>query len=451
MKRYCYMKTDGSKFEGKENNGLWEVNYRRLVESVLKNNEEKPDEEYFFNMIKESEIPYQEVYKSSINPKTRTLYKELLYGVLKSAECELDVVNEVYLMSVQARKEKELLFFSENDNELNIKMKDNIKNIKRNPEKQNIIFHIAENLGTGKEQRIDAFGSDVFRLYLWSKDFRNLFVETDKVYDKYSFNEILRILDSGVDKKILTRKPETSIIIEKILGLTGVQCMNCFIGDLLNKVNVINVKEREDGQLEIENTIIDMVKELWNISGEYSRVLMMQLIYWELKYSQTSIGEPGSTGGRIAIGNKENEQRAIALYTKLLKEVKKVFNLYYGKIVKAVWEEYRKVYSPKALAELLKEKREQLFKCDAALTLLDANRVRWHTDKTKMFKKMIEENDSKKIEEFWNAEEVKWKINPFYIEHNNVFEPAYKFSADERFVNLIQQVVIQQNIEKYSE
>ena len=52
MKRYCYMKTDGSKFEGKENNGLWEVNYRRLVESVLKNNEEKPDEEYFFNMIK---------------------------------------------------------------------------------------------------------------------------------------------------------------------------------------------------------------------------------------------------------------------------------------------------------------------------------------------------------------------------------------------------------------
>ena len=274
MKRYCYMKTDGSKFEGKENNGLWEVNYRRLVESVLKNNEEKPDEEYFFNMIKESEIPYQEVYKSSINPKTRTLYKELLYGVLKSAECELDVVNEVYLMSVQARKEKELLFFSENDNELNIKMKDNIKNIKRNPEKQNIIFHIAENLGTGKEQRIDAFGSDVFRLYLWSKDFRNLFVETDKVYDKYSFNEILRILDSGVDKKILTRKPETSIIIEKILGLTGVQCMNCFIGDLLNKVNVINVKEREDGQLEIENTIIDMVKELWNISGEYSRVLI---------------------------------------------------------------------------------------------------------------------------------------------------------------------------------
>lgn len=64
---------------------------------------------------------------------------------------------------------------------------------------------------------------------------------------------------------------------------------------------------------------------------------------------------------------------------------------------------------------------------------------------------MIEENDSKKIEEFWNAEEVKWKINPFYIEHNNVFEPAYKFSADERFLNLIQQVVIQQNIEKYSE
>lgn len=433
------MKTDGSKFEGKENNGLWEVNYRRLVESVLKNNEEKQDEEYILNMFEETRIPYQEVYKSNLNPKTRTLYKELVYGVLKSSECELDIVNEVYLMSVQGIKEKEMLFFDGKDNELNIKMKDNIKNIRRNPEKQNIIFHIAEDLGTGKEQMIDAFGSEVFRLYLWSKDFRNLFVETDKVYDKYSYNEILRILDKGIDKKVITRKPETSIIIEKILGLSGVQYMNCFIGDLLNKVNITNVKETEDEQLEIENTIMDLVKEIWNISGEYSRVLMMQLIYWELKYSQNTIG------------NKANEQRALELYIRLLKEVKKVFNLYYGKIVKAVWEEYRKVYSPKALAELLKEKREQLFKCDAALTLLDANRVRWHTDKTKMFKKMIEENDSKKIEAFWNAEEVKWKINPFYIEQNNVFGPAYKFAADERFLNLIQQVVIQQNIEKYSE
>ena len=486
MERYCYLKDDCSLSEGKKDNGLWELNYRRLVESALKNkkkqDKEKQDEarqveEIIFNMFNETQIPYQEVYQSDLNPKFRTLYKELVYGVLKSTECELDVVNEVYLMAVRARKEKEkeLLFFSEED-DLNGKMKDNIKNIKRGPGKQNIIFHIAEDLGTGKNQKIDAFGSEIIRFYLWSKDFRNLFVKTKKVYDKYSYNEILGVLDSGVDEKILTRKPETSIILEKILSLTSVQCMNSFIGDLLNEVNVINVKKEEAEESEkentinidnakkkeaveleientinidnakkeeavelgIENTIIDMVKKLWEIPGEYSRTLMIQLIYTELKDSRKSLG------------NKENEQRAIELYIKLLEEVKKDFTLYYKQLVKSMWEEYRKEYSAKGVAELLKEKREQLFECDAALTLLASNREKWHGDKTNELKKRIEKNDSKKIEEFWNVEDKKWKITPFYIEQNYVFKPTFKFAADERFLNLIQRVVIQQNIKRYS-
>ena len=482
MERYCYLKDDCSLFEGKKDNGLWELNYRRLVESALKNkkkqdekkqDEEKQVEEFIFNMFNETQIPYQEVYQSDLNPKFRALYKELVYGVLKSKECELDVVNEVYLMAVRARKEKELLFFSEED-DLNGKMKDNIKNIKRDLGKQNIIFHIVEDLGTGKNQKIDAFGSEIIRFYLCSKNFRKLFVKTKKVYDKYSYNQILRVLDGGVDEKILTRKPETSIILEKILSLTSVQCMNCFIGDLLNEVNVINVKteeaeesetenkvidnvkkeEAEESETEnkvidnvkkeeavelgIENTIIDMVKKLWEIPGEYSRTLMIQLIYTELKDSRKSLG------------NKENEQRAIELYIKLLEEVKKDFTLYYKQLVKSMWEEYRKEYSAKGVAELLKEKREQLFECDAALTLLASNREKWHGDKTNELKKRIEKNDSKKIEEFWNVEDKKWKITPFYIEQNYVFKPTFKFAADERFLNLIQRVVIQQNIKRYS-
>ena len=114
MERYCYLKDDCSLFEGKKDNGLWELNYRRLVESALKNkkkqdekkqDEEKQVEEFIFNMFNETQIPYLEVYQSDLNPKFRALYKELVYGVLKSKECELDVVNEVYLMAVRARKE----------------------------------------------------------------------------------------------------------------------------------------------------------------------------------------------------------------------------------------------------------------------------------------------------------------------------------------------------------
>ena len=467
MERYCYLKDDCSLFEGKKDNGLWELNYRRLVESALKNkkkqdekkqDEEKQVEEFIFNMFNETQIPYQEVYQSDLNPKFRALYKELVYGVLKSKECELDVVNEVYLMAVRARKEKELLFFSEED-DLNGKMKDNIKNIKRDLGKQNIIFHIAEDLGTGKNQKIDAFGSEIFRLYLWSKGFRNLFVKTNTVYDKYSYNEILRVLDRGDDEKILTQKPETSIILEKILSLTSVQCMNGFIGDLLNEVNVINVKteeaeksetenkvidnvkKEEAVELGIENTIIDMVKNLWDIPGEYSRTLMIQLIYTELKDSRKSLG------------NKENEQRAIELYIKLLEEVKKDFTLYYEQLVKSMWEEYRKEYSAKGLTELLKEKRKQLFECDAALPVLAAKRKKEYEAKKSKLKELIKEKDSKKIEEFWNTENTnnrKWKITPFYIEQNYVFKPTFEFVADERFLNLIQRVVIQQNIKRYS-
>ena len=204
-----------------------------------------------------------------------------------------------------------------------------------------------------------------------------------------------------------------------------------------NKV-IDNVKKEEAVELGIENTIIDMVKKLWEIPGEYSRTLMIQLIYTELKDSRKSLG------------NKENEQRAIELYIKLLEEVKKDFTLYYKQLVKSMWEEYRKEYSAKGVAKLLKEKREQLFECDAALTLLASNREKWHGDKTNELKKRIEKNDSKKIEEFWNVEDKKWKITPFYIEQNYVFKPTFKFAADERFLNLIQRVVIQQNIKRYS-
>ena len=61
MERYCYLKDDCSLSEGKKDNGLWELNYRRLVESALKNkkkqDKEKQDEarqveEIIFNMFK---------------------------------------------------------------------------------------------------------------------------------------------------------------------------------------------------------------------------------------------------------------------------------------------------------------------------------------------------------------------------------------------------------------
>lgn len=52
MERYCYLKDDCSLFEGKKDNGLWELNYRRLVESALKN-KKKQDEK---NKMKKSKL-----------------------------------------------------------------------------------------------------------------------------------------------------------------------------------------------------------------------------------------------------------------------------------------------------------------------------------------------------------------------------------------------------------
>ena len=50
MERYCYLKDDCSLFEGKKDNGLWELNYRRLVESALKN--KKKQDEKILKIVK---------------------------------------------------------------------------------------------------------------------------------------------------------------------------------------------------------------------------------------------------------------------------------------------------------------------------------------------------------------------------------------------------------------
>lgn len=300
-----------------DNIKLWEINYASLVHTLLKGISEEEYEEMAREQLNGLNIP--EAYNSSISPQNRNIYVWMIYGVLSSNECQLDIINELYLRCIQDKRDKEKLFLDiEADNgnidmvkkDINDKMKQNIKNMKKDPGKYNFIFK-TEEIGTGKGQMINSFGSEVVRLYFESKEFRKLFIRTETTYSKYSYRKILEILDKGLETGILTRKPESSIIIEKLFNLSSVKCMNYFICNLLNEMSMKNYRDNSEG---MENQIIKIVKELNDIPGEYSRSLMIKLIQSELKESQ------------YGPWKREQEQQAIKLYVEVVKEVK-VFDI----------------------------------------------------------------------------------------------------------------------------
>lgn len=424
-----------------DNIKLWEINYASLVHTLLKGISEEKYEEMAREQLNGLNIP--EAYNSSISPQNRNIYVWMIYGVLSSNECQLDIINELYLRCIQGKRDKEKLFLDiEADNgnidmvkkDINDKMKQNIKNMKKDPENYNFIFK-TEEIGTGKGQMINSFGSEVVRLYFESKEFRKLFIRTETTYSKYSYRKILEILDKGLETGILTRKPESSIIIEKLFNLSSVKCMNYFICNLLNEMSMKNYRDNSEG---IENQIIKLVKELNDIPGEYSRSLMIKLIQSELKESQ------------YGPWKREQEQQAIELYVEVVKEVKKVFGTYYEDLVNYMDTEYRKIYSKEELLSVLENKRKQLFRCNMDLLILEMNRKNLHEVKTKCIKEYIDNDNKDMIENFWMHEENLWRIKPFYIEQRNEISSSIYFDTDNDFLNMIQQEIIEKNLLKYS-
>ena len=438
-----------------DNIKLWEINYASMVHTLLKGISEEEYEEMAKEQISASGLRIPEAYNPSIIPRYRHIYMWMIYGVLSSNECQLDIINELYLRCIQDKRDKEKLFLDiEADNgnidmvkkDINDKMKQNIKNMKKDPGKYNFIFK-TEEIGTGKGQMINSFGSEVVRLYFESKEFRKLFIRTETTYSKYSYRKILEILDKGLETGILTRKPESSIIIEKIFNLSSVKCMNYFICNLLNKMSMKNMKnyhdnredrERREGREGIESQIIKLVDELNDIPGEYSRSLMIKLIQSELKESQCGPWK------------REQEQQAIELYVEVVKEVKKVFGRYYEDLVNYMDTEYRKIYSKEELFSVLENKRKQLFRCNMDLLILEMNRKNLHEAKTKCIKGYIDNDNKDMIENFWMHEENLWRIKPFYVEQRNEISSSIYFDTDNDFLNMIQQKIIQKNVLKYS-
>lgn len=424
-----------------DNIKLWEINYASLVHTLLKGISEEEYEEMAREQLNGLNIP--EAYNSSISPQNRNIYVWMIYGVLSSNECQLDIINELYLRCIQDKRDKEKLFLDiEADNgnidmvkkDINDKMKQNIKNMKKDPGNYNFIFK-TEEIGTGKGQMINSFGSEVVRLYFESKEFRKLFIRTETTYSKYSYRKILEILDKGLETGILTRKPESSIIIEKLFNLSSVKCMNYFICNLLNEMSMKNYRDNSEG---MENQIIKLVKELNDIPGEYSRSLMIKLIQSELKESQ------------YGPWKREQEQQAIKLYVEVVKEVKKVFGTYYEDLVNYMDTEYRKIYSKEELLSVLENKRKQLFRCNMDLLILEMNRKNLHEAKTKCIKGYIDNDNKDMIENFWMHEENLWRIKPFYVEQRNEISSSIYFDTDNDFLNMIQQKIIQKNVLKYS-
>ena len=74
---------------------------------------------------------------------------------INSNECQLDIINELYLRCIQDKRDKEKLFLDiEADNgnidmvkkDINDKMKQNIKNMKKDPKTKAMVEDIIKNI-----------------------------------------------------------------------------------------------------------------------------------------------------------------------------------------------------------------------------------------------------------------------------------------------------------------
>ena len=80
-----------------DNIKLWEINYASLVHTLLKGISEEEYEEMAKEQISASGLRIPEAYNPSIIPRYRHIYMWMIYGVLSSNECQLDIINELYL------------------------------------------------------------------------------------------------------------------------------------------------------------------------------------------------------------------------------------------------------------------------------------------------------------------------------------------------------------------
>ena len=286
MERYCIGRCKADEFTDSNALGLWDINYIRVVEKVLGDHPIKlanhlstlgrfnamvGNTKLDFNFPPTNEDERQRILEAFI-ARTPKWWQELNW-VIFSTECELDILNDVYLSVLDACNHMEKLYldswYYENGIEKNIisVVKSSIKNANRKESKQSFIFDIRKVNSTSRRFEIPSLGSGVLWLWLESKEFKNLFAKSENRKEKYDINKIIQILCTAEENGIVYTKDDY-IILEKLLGF------NTFIKfeDLvLHRLE--NLKEENELEKDIcdQETIRKFVGILLECKGPFSR------------------------------------------------------------------------------------------------------------------------------------------------------------------------------------
>lgn len=280
------------------------------------------------------------------------LFCNSLTSLITSDEFAMDLWNDLLLIVKYLKKDRERLYpemkksnikvitrnsngeyFADDESEQYRnyikKMKETIHTL--NSDKRvnyRYIFDVSELKSRNKLSMIYSFGSEVVRLWLYSSEFRNLFVDTVNNVDKYELFNIAKF-----DTLYKSYKADDAIILEKMLGLSTLYYFIAYITNTFEEFELCDVEKA-----------IDI---LMDFNGEYTRCGIIQLLGFHL-YDWN-------------FKNKtQNKKQKLKNHIELLEYYCPILNDIYKKTLKDIMDFYSSIYTFETFEKIVEEKRAEL-------------------------------------------------------------------------------------------
>lgn len=443
MRRYCLIKDiEADSFPEEDKENYIDISIAEIIQHIVESREQVKNifpEDYeariringFFGnytSVNEIDVPLDQATEQRLLIENEELVKSWR-NIFYSIEYELDILDDIYLILSYLQNEEEKLFFEENP-DINDKMKETIKNVKKS-EKNGLnryayIFDVNRINSVRKDLKISKCGSGIVRLWLFDKKFRNLFVKTETSYEKYRPREIYSTLEN--DKKLgIECNKSDFIIMEKLLGIRLENTLYDYIICLLES------KENT----EFLQLLID---ELMKYNGERSRCVIIQYIGFALYALKIS-------------DKKYNEIDRISIYKILIQIFRKEFNDVYMKTVSDVLEEYKKYFSITTCKQKVLEKIKILSQLGRPLYL--SNPVYQSIIKKQNDLNLIKQitqlkDENQQLNLLATRDQAIVELGTFYTENNRWRGACFDNTIDESIRTQIQKKIIVNNYIKYS-
>lgn len=351
MERYCLLhnwKLDD--FQKQDKDKCIDVNYRSMVEQVKEIEDDKTKKMIWNNYLKDQNNKLNELGYNIIHREIKSYLdgvdKFISEKLIDSYECELDITEESVLILVKLKEDEESLFqWNSNVNKSHMleicvnTMKQTIGNIRDGKGKTEKIFDVSDISTTKEKAKIKSFGCDIVRLWLISKDFRNLFTYTVSRNEKYKLNSILNIVDSAQEYGI-PLKLEECIILEKLLGIQTWMSFCTWIYPYISNEEGITINGK---------TLNVFLETIMKYEGNNVRCAIIQNIGNILKHIQD--------GFRNYL-----EDSLVKMITVILEKNVEYFNDLYRNTANRMLKQLAKIYTAETALERMLQKRKELNK-----------------------------------------------------------------------------------------